>query len=479
MITEANPASQRKRKPAPYSASIDRAAQYEKCCIGSLLENPALCSQVAPLASGDFFSGYCRETFIAITKIVSKGGTADIGSVIAELGESVPVEHLTEWRNTAIPESFAQYKRAVLQAAKDRQYHGHLDSLTTISERQERITKLREMTELLESSGEETDWRTIFHSKEEFATSVPLEFRINGFLQDAGITLIGGLSDHGKTLIMLSMVRSLLEGTDLFGYGDFNVSEKSSRVLYLVPELSKGPFFARLKLFRLGEYFGEQLFVYTLNSPQITLSDTRLLEAVKGADVFLDTAVRFMEGSENDAENSRIFADNLFRLLKAGARSITGAHHSPKSMSKDDYLTLENVLRGSGDLGAMISTAWGVRQIDTTVNRIWVQNVKHRDFEACEPFILEGRPYIDTAGSFWMSNPPGTAGELKQYIERAGRPVMANKEKQISECLQLHQEGKSLRDIARQLKLGKSTVQDWIKQNGNGNAAIGEANGHV
>jgi hypothetical protein len=32
-------------------------------------------------------------------------------------------------------------------------------------------------------------------------------------------------------------------------------------------------------------------------------------------------------------------------------------------------LTLENMLRGSGDIGAMISNAFGLRQIDKETNR--------------------------------------------------------------------------------------------------------------
>jgi len=46
----------------------------------------------------------------------------------------------------------------------------------------------------------------------------------------------------------------------------------------------------------------------------------------------------------------------LFGLQRAGARIITGAHHSPNSFGKDTFMTLENVLRGSGDIGAMLVT---------------------------------------------------------------------------------------------------------------------------
>ena len=56
-----------------------------------------------------------------------------------------------------------------------------------------------------------------------------------------------------------------------------------------------------------------------------------MLAADENADVFLDSVVRFTTGSENNAENIRMFSDVMFRLLHAGARTITGCHHSPKS----------------------------------------------------------------------------------------------------------------------------------------------------
>jgi hypothetical protein len=85
-----------------------------------------------------------------------------------------------------------------------------------------------------------------------------------------------------------------------------------------------------------------------------------------------------MTGDENSAAEQRAFADSLFALQRAGARTITGAHHSPKSFGKDTYMTLENVLRGSGDIGAMLATCWGLSQIDSSSTRIYIQNVKAR-----------------------------------------------------------------------------------------------------
>lgn len=85
-------------------------------------------------------------------------------------------------------------------------------------------------------------WRSLFHTYEESLNAPPLKFAINGFQQEDGVTVIGGLSGHGKTFMMLSMVRALLEGTPLFGYEPFAVKERADRVIYLVPEAAIGPF---------------------------------------------------------------------------------------------------------------------------------------------------------------------------------------------------------------------------------------------
>jgi hypothetical protein len=202
------------------------------------------------------------------------------------------------------------------------------------------------------------DWRSLFHTYEETVNAPPITFAIEDFLQEQGVTLIGGLAGRGKTLIMLAMAQTLLEDGKLFT--NFRATRQADRVLYLIPESALSPFAARLKTFRLVEHVGKRLFYRTLSvKHNLSLLDPRLLKAAEGADVFLDTAIRFMHGNENDASEQRIFAETLFNLQRAGARTITGAHHSPKGSSKDPFMTLENVLRGSGDIGAMLCTCWG------------------------------------------------------------------------------------------------------------------------
>src|SRR6202035_1505227 len=150
----------------------------------------------------------------------------------------------------------------------------------------------------------------------------PLSFSIENFLQNDGATLIGGLSGHGKTLILLSIAAAQLrgEGTLLWDY--FKVLETAERILYLIPECSLQPFNHRLQLFGLGPFLeDDRLLVRTLSKgPTLPLSDPHILAAAKGANVYLDTAVRFSDGEENSSgDNQRGLATDIFELLRAGA----------------------------------------------------------------------------------------------------------------------------------------------------------------
>jgi len=264
-----------------------------------------------------------------------------------------------------------------------------------------------------------------FHSFSDFENAPKLSFAIDGILQNGGITLIGGLSGHGKTLIMLEWVRLLLstrEDKKLWRY--FRVKDvHNRRVIFITPEISITPFKHRLKLFKLMPHVKRHsLRVHTLSKgPTPELDDKRILKAVKGADVFLDPAIRFGEGEESSArDNQEGLAKNLFGLIGAGARSITVSQHSPRLFAREHVMTLENVLRGSGDIGAMASAVWGIKQIDKEKNIIHIECIKARDFAPCGPFQIIGRPFINHEGHFRMYKKPGECRTLANERSKGG-----------------------------------------------------------
>jgi hypothetical protein len=226
------------------------------------------------------------------------------------------------------------------------------------------------------------DWRTLFHSKEEALNAPPITFLIDGFLQREGVTAIAGPVRERKSLIALNVAHALITGEKLFDY--FEVVNKPERVLYLCPEVSLGPFTDRLKKIGLMDYVGETLFYRTLSADgQLSLKDTALAPALPGSVVILDTAVRFFEGDENSSQDARAFADCVFGLLRGGAEAVVMLHHSPKDSG--EVMTLENAMRGSGDIGAFLCCAWGTRLQDPTrpyESASFMSNLKQRDFES-------------------------------------------------------------------------------------------------
>jgi Bifunctional DNA primase/polymerase, N-terminal/AAA domain len=178
--------------------------------------------------------------------------------------------------------------------------------------------------------GDPDDWKGLFHSYDEVVNTPEPTYAINGWCLENEIIMYGGLPGHGKTLLGLSTAKALLTGEPLFGYEYFKL-ERSKRVLYLCPEVGLRALRHRLKAFRLLPFIKSgQLLIRSLSAPEVPLMDPRILRAAEGADVFLDTAVRFMEGEENSSSEQRVFAKNLFTLLRTGARTVTGLHHSPK-----------------------------------------------------------------------------------------------------------------------------------------------------
>jgi hypothetical protein len=441
----------------------DAIAQTERALLGSVLLDNSVWSQTNELTVQDFSLDAHRRIYGRMAAMFEDAQPVDLVTLTGELGGN-DVAYLSGLIDHALPENFSAYVRSVLQASRERRFERLQEQLTKADDSELRLSLLQQMQEVLTQRSAAQNWRSLFHTHDEVINAPTASFAIDGFLQEDGITLIGGLAGHGKTLCMLAMVRALLEGGKLFHH--FAVTKKAERVIYLIPEAGLGPFAARLKTFRLEQYVQEEkLFCRTLSAQgQLSLTDPRILEAAKGADVFLDTAIRFMTGDENSAAEQRAFADSLFALQRAGARTITGAHHSPKSFGKDTYMTLENVLRGSGDIGAMLATCWGLSQVDADATRIFVQNVKARDFLPCQPFIIQGRPSIDQTGYFELSSPPGFAGTLGENKPQAGRPETPGKSEKVSRALEMKRAGKSYRDIGRELGVSKDTVAKWITE---------------
>jgi hypothetical protein len=219
----------------------------------------------------------------------------------------------------------------------------------------------------------------------------------------------------------------------------------------------------------------------TMKDGRMRLSDPALLAAVKAMRpaVFLDTVVRFSEGkSENAAADNRQLMDDITVLIQEGARLVFCVHHAPKAFASTTAITLETVLRGTGDYGGMSDVVYGARkdrrkEAATGVVEIDIVCVKGRDIGGPRPFRIAAN-YLDNEGV------------LRSYVDEKHDLVIlddqANEERHIEQIIAYMEGQKTLpsltqieensgvpRNICRKL-VGKFTGTHWdlIERKGKG-----------
>ncbi|MGC2741607.1 MAG: AAA family ATPase [Candidatus Angelobacter sp.] len=225
-----------------------------------------------------------------------------------------------------------------------------------------------------------------------------------GSLALGSITALAAPVGQRKSLIALNVAHALCTGEPLFG--QFVIDRKPARVVYLCPEMGISSFSDRLKKIGLMPCVGKTLFCRTMSAEGLIDLDA-LAEELDGAVVIIDTAVRYLKGDENSSEHMRAFAESIFRLMRSGALSVLLLHHSAKGTKESLELTLENAMRGSGELGAFVSCCWATRLQDPTdpyQSASYITNVKQRDFES-KPFEVTSGPDC----RLHIVSPPGDA----------------------------------------------------------------------
>jgi hypothetical protein len=249
---------------------------------------------------------------------------------------------------------------------------------------------------------------------------------IQGIAHTGESTWLAGLPKVGKTWVMLCILLALLTGLPLFGDDRLTVPRKATRCIYLCPEAGRGSIKKRLKMLGLIEYLYDPitnpdgaLYLQTLSKgTKIALTDPVLLELAKGADIFIDTAVRYLEGDENSSGDVKVLTENVLGLLSVGARSLWVAHHAPKGFENASTMSLQNMFRGSGEFGAALTNAYGVCTEDEKTTKIRFHCITGRDLDVFVPdMILQGRPYLSEIGNFKVVD-----ANAKPFKGKAGTP---------------------------------------------------------
>lgn len=301
-----------------------------------------------------------------------------------------------------------------------------------------------------------TDWREHYHTVAEHDGVGPPNFLIEGFLQCEAIMGIGAFVGNKKTLLALNMAWSLCSGDALFG--KFEVTRRPSRVLYLGPENGMISFADRVNKIGLREYLGKTFFYTTMKMPEkLPLSDLTPDE-IRGAVIFVDTMIRYTDGSENDASQMKAFAELAFALIRDGAECVVLLHHSSKIGARTDELTLENCFRGSGELVAFLSGAVGIKTQDMTdeyKSASLIKFVKQRDFES-KPSSFEVLTSKETCRMTFVEGSHGAVLVKKTTANRDGKDP---------EALEILRQNPSLSvraAVAKLKELGITRGKTWV-----------------
>jgi putative DNA primase/helicase len=223
----------------------------------------------------------------------------------------------------------------------------------------------------------------------------PMPMLIEGFLPK-GANFFGSLSGVGKTWLGLSVTKALTSGRPLFGV--FAVKEPVA-VLYLIPEASDATFKRRAK--RMNITKDKTLFRYRTISQGATLPlkdplTVKMIQKLRDGGrrqvlIIVDTAVRFLQAEDENSstQNSLVSDSDHLRSKNIGA-DLLFMHHSPKESKKVAELTLENVLRGTGDFGAMADVVYGIRRDESLF--AYGEGPEELDVVCVKPRDLENPP---------------------------------------------------------------------------------------
>ena len=107
------------------------------------------------------------------------------------------------------------------------------------------------------------------------------------------------------------------------------------------------------------------------------------------------------------------------------------------------------------------STCWGVCQVDKETNRIYVENLKPRDFQPRAPFLIQGRPFIDETGDFGNFS---DAEEFSAYKSGKRAEQRKSQEADRRRILAMVAEGKTQREIAAALGISQATVNRLLRE---------------
>ena len=178
------------------------------------------------------------------------------------------------------------------------------------------------------------------------------------------------------------------------------------------------------------------------------------LAAQKGIQVVILDNITYACPDAERADSATIFMQRLKHLKETYGITMIILSHTPK-IPNYRPLTL-NDLAGSHKLMAFVDSAIALAKVPGKPSQRYIKQVKVRSSEA----VYDGEhvallELVDSMGWLHMEF-VGEASENDLLFSGHHDP-------RVDEAIALHQDGKSVREIASQIGVGKSTVSRWLQ----------------
>jgi hypothetical protein len=351
-----------------HDASHDAAIRSERAVLGLLLLYPALQGQAQQQLGEDSF---LLEAHRRIWRAICSASAIDLITISAAVAGKVDVAYVASLLDDGfVLGNFAAYLRAVRNAQRERQFARLSEQLNHEVTREDRLTRLREMQELLVAA--ESDGAGIRQLRD-----IPDALGINAkesvllipdILHQGTVVMVTSEPGVGKTYLMQRAAISLALGGVFLGR---RCVQKP--VLYLDCENPLHTVQRRLRILAGGPIPDLHVWGSWLSDPPALIGDPRLLQIARDTSCvfFFDSLIRFHSCDENSAQEMRPVMQALRSLANAGGTCIV-IHHAGKAQSLK--------YRGSSDIFAMMDEAFALTY-DEDERELRLEAYKSRDGE--------------------------------------------------------------------------------------------------
>jgi RecA-family ATPase len=227
-----------------------------------------------------------------------------------------------------------------------------------------------------------SDEKYLLTTLEELFTTAPeLKYLIEDLIYEGTVSILGGYTGMGKSLVCLSIAGAILTGSPL--WGKFPIKKSGPVILIdeenpwqiLKDRARKFGFDGKLPLHLLKQNF-------RIDEPENLDKLLRNIKAIKPVMVIVDSLIRIHGKRENDASEMSEVMGSLRKIAESGT-SVLVIHHFNKGDSPADQR-----MRGSTDILGAVDVAYALTgHHDENGKYLVLETVKSR-FKPMEPIQL-------------------------------------------------------------------------------------------